>query len=386
MRRFLLLSCCLAALAVNALSAQDIVPWHVLDARSAALGGKHVALADDESVLLLNPAGLGFVPTGLTLSRVCLGLSGPIFEAAGMAIEGGTTNVLSGLSSLFDSSGRLYASADLVGPVNAVFVSKGFGVGLFNRTRTIIDASSLASIDVAAIEDIYLSVGYGHAFKLGRGMELGFGAAAKGFTTRAIGVQTDILGLSAIIQDAGSLADTAPLAVISGFSLDAGVRFSAWNGRFAMGIAGTDAFGIAWAGLAPSLNGFLADPFAAPSGNTSDILPDDISVGFLVNPPLGILDRYVTGLRLMADYSSILSLFDALPPNPILLASVGAEVTFHDILHVRAGIGEGLLAAGFGLDLTIFDLDVAMFGRELGREPGSRPVYNLTIDLSFKLF
>jgi hypothetical protein len=378
--------CALFAAASLAASAQERMPWFPLDAREAALGGRHVALADYEGVLLVNPAGLAAAPPGIVFSRASARLSGPIFDVAGMAIEGGTANILSSVGSLFDAQGRLYAAADVDGPIHFSVISKGFGFGAFNRSRAIVNASSLTNVDVRAIEDLYLLAGYGYGFKLGAGLGLEVGLAAKGFASASMPLDTDILGLMGLLQDMAGAIGTIPLSASPGFSLDAGLRFTAWNGRFALGVAGIDAFGMAWTGGSPSLLGFVADPLGALAGAAGSVLPPDLSVGVLVTPPLGILGRYVTDIRFMADYSDILSLFDAVPRNPALLASAGLEVTLHDILHVRAGIGEGLFAAGFGLDLTLFNLSMAMYGRELGLEPGSRPVYNILIDMSFELF
>jgi hypothetical protein len=378
----------LAALLLAAFpaAAQQRAAWYSPDARAAALGGHHVALADSWDVLLANPAGLGSAPSGLALPGLSLRLSGPIFDVIGMAIEGGTGNILSGVGNLFDPEGRLYAAADLGGPLSFAFVAKGFGMGFFQRTRAVVNAASLAKVSVDAIEDIGLSAGYGYKFDLGRGLGIEVGLAAKGFTSGRMGLNTDIIGLAGLVENISSLLDDTPFGNDLGFSLDAGLRFSAWNGRFALGVAGLDTFGMAWNSSYPSANAFIGSIFVPPQPPEASILPCDLSVGILVDPALGVLGRYVTNLRLMLDYSDILSLAEPIPPNPILLASAGLELTLHDILHVRAGIGQGLFAAGFGADLTLFNVDMAMFGRELGRQPGDRPVYNLIIDFGFEVF
>lgn len=60
-------------------------------------------------------------------------------------------------------------------------------------------------------------------------------------------------------------------------------------------------------------------------------------------------------------------------------------MTLHDIFHIRGGWNQGTFAAGFGMDLTLFSLDIAMFGSELGRDLGDRTEYNLMIGLNFDL-
>lgn len=47
------------------------------------------------------------------------------------------------------------------------------------------------------------------------------------------------------------------------------------------------------------------------------------------------------------------------------------------------GIKECYPSAGVGLDLSIVNLDVSIFGSELGLQPGSVPQYNMALSLSF---
>jgi hypothetical protein len=57
------------------------------------------------------------------------------------------------------------------------------------------------------------------------------------------------------------------------------------------------------------------------------------------------------------------------------------------VLHIvtlRAGIADALLSAGAGIDLSVFTLNLSIFGAELGLEPGDRPCYNLLVDFNFK--
>ena len=59
-----------------------------LSARSASIGGVHVALADDLSTVFSNPAGFRAAGPELSLTEITVGLSGPIFDLAGIIAEG----------------------------------------------------------------------------------------------------------------------------------------------------------------------------------------------------------------------------------------------------------------------------------------------------------
>jgi hypothetical protein len=86
----------------------------------------------------------------------------------------------------------------------------------------------------------------------------------------------------------------------------------------------------------------------------------------------------------MADYRDFLDLFKPIYRNPILNATLGTEVIFLDVISLRAGINETYLATGLGLDLTLFQIDLALYGKELGIDPGKRPLLNMDLSLSFQ--
>ena len=92
----------------------------------------------------------------------------------------------------------------------------------------------------------------------------------------------------------------------------------------------------------------------------------------------------VDNLTLTCDYSDILDFLNPVPRNAILKASLGLEIQMLDILYLRAGIRDALLAAGAGLKLGIFTLNLTAYGEELGLDPGVRPVYNLLVSLEFR--
>jgi hypothetical protein len=377
------LSLRLSLLAISAAAAaQGAAGWYPVDAREAALGGAHIAYADAARSLQRNPAALASAPSGLVVSETSVKLSGPVFDMIGMATAGADlTNILSGIGNLFDDSGRFYAALDLCGPLWGGFTLKGFGLNMGMRTRVTANAASLLRIGALASEDVFVSAGYGYKIKGGSGTAWELGLGLKGFADFNLGLQTNILGITSVIQDVGGLMDTLPIGSTYGVGLDAGLRFTAWNGRFALGISGIDALSHSWNWGYPSINGLVAAPL--PGESDFVLQPCNLSAGLYIDPYLGVLGRYITALRIMLDYSDIIGSFAVGARNPVLNAAAGAELVLHDILSLRAGISEGLFSAGFGLNLTIMNLDFAMYGTELGREPGTRPVYNVQLGLRF---
>ncbi|MDP3176593.1 MAG: hypothetical protein Q8M76_01735, partial [Spirochaetaceae bacterium] len=62
--------------------AQTIDGFDRLWSRDRSMGGPHVALADDSSVIVTNPAGLAIAPRKLALAELGVRASGPLFDIA----------------------------------------------------------------------------------------------------------------------------------------------------------------------------------------------------------------------------------------------------------------------------------------------------------------
>jgi hypothetical protein len=54
------------------------------------------------------------------------------------------------------------------------------------------------------------------------------------------------------------------------------------------------------------------------------------------------------------------------------------------VICLRAGIRDLYLSAGVGLDLTYLRVDLAMYGKEIGLDPGDRPLLNIALSPLFE--
>jgi hypothetical protein len=369
-----------AALSAQTESAPSVMP----DARVSALGGKHVAQSDGLSLLFSNPACFATAPGEFIVTGLSAQLSGPVFDIAGLLIKGQQMSTMA-VAGLMDPDGRLYTALDSGGPLAVGYVGKGLGLGLFNRSWATVNASSLMTVDIDAAEELLAIAGYGYRIKLSPALALDLGLSTKFFVRLEMPYPTSVLGLSAFMQDYASIFKRTGYRATTGLGLDAGMRFSILD-RYAFAVAARDAYTPTFIASIPSLEAFSADPFQIfTNASGTGIVPCNLAAGIYLDPPLGFMSRYLSSWRFMLDYDDILSLFDTQPPNPFLLASAGTELTIHDVLHLRGGWNQGSPAAGFGLDLTAFDLEVAMFGKELGYDLGERTVYNLLISVNMKL-
>jgi hypothetical protein len=366
-----------AAPAARALDAPDFS-----SPREKSMGGRHVALADDFSVLLTNPAGLASVPRRFSAGDLGIQLTGPIFDIVDLASTGMPSN--SSITDFLASHDwKLNAGFDISGPIALGYTGGGLGFGLFNKTKLLVNVASMNSISVTASEDVMLSGGYAVRLDLGKGHALDAGVSAKGFV---MGDIAKIMGIAEALE-----LKNSPSSILSnnfilttGIGLDAGLRWS-WNGRLAAGLVYRDLFSPAISTTYSSFPDFISNPSGSKLGSASyESLKGKLDFGLAWTPALGRLGEVIDSLSLAMDYKDILGLLDPVPRNAILNLSLGVETKFLQIVTLRAGIADALPSAGGSLNLGAFTLSLAAFGTELGLDPGDRPCYNLLVDFDFK--
>ena len=63
----------------------------------------------------------------------------------------------------------------------------------------------------------------------------------------------------------------------------------------------------------------------------------------------------------------------------------GVELTLLRFAALRAGLNGGYLTAGFGFDLPVFKLNLAIYTQEKGTYAGNKPFHGGVLEMSFKL-
>lgn len=370
-----------------ALTAQDTVqtidPFVLPSARMAAMGGAHAASVNGLDAIFENPAGFVSDETELGVSALVFNPSGPIFDIAGLVLDG-SGDVFAMLPNLFDANGRLYVQADVLGPLAFGYVGKGLGFGLFNRSVATVNAASLLSVTYSVSEEFLLTGGYAYRFFIGSRQKIELGLMPKGFVRASIGETISLDGIMALVNDPASIMTGSELTMTSGIGFDVGARWSI-DDAIAVALVAHDAYSPAMVTTYTSFDAFTASPQDAMVGVSEyAVVPANLSFGVGYNAPFALLDRLGAELLVLIDYVDILDLLATIPRNPILNIGLGVELQLLDILALRAGIKDALPTAGFGIDLTVLEFSLAMYGKELGIEPGARPVYNLLVALDFK--
>ncbi len=368
--------------------APDLTPPN---ARQSALGGAHVTLADDIDTLLSNPAGLAGLETQVQVAEVALHLRGPVFDITNLMVEVANSgddvlDVISGSSG--ETLNDLKAGIDLSGPVSFAFTTNGFGFGIYNWGGMAFDQQgtiSMGTLDINTYDTLLLVGGYGYRFVFSEENKimLDVGASLKGFASGEINYSDySLVFFDSTLTSGDIFLATSPFNLKTGISGDIGILFHL-GGWFKAGIVARDVITAYWT----TTYGNIGDYLNSSGGGSTDFdySLTNLCVGVMFQPPLGNFPWFISDLKIMLDYDDMLA-FTVHPEtatNPILHVGVGVEIAFLEVLSVRAGFYQGLFSAGLGIDLSIFQLNVSMFGSEQGLEPGLLPAYNVMISLKF---
>jgi hypothetical protein len=360
----------------------------IVSARTAAIGGPHVAFADDLSTLFANPAGLRAAKPQMSVAELTLGLTGPIFSVADVASkvsDGEDPAALLATERVSDLFDDLYSSVTLNGPFAFGYVGDGLGLGFFNSSGVSVSTTGTVPTVTASVEEDFVLKG-GYAFSIELPEEtrsaLDVGLMVEASIKNTIEVQeTTVDFLTKFNSPSMRVLLSQPYFMDVGLGLDVGLLYS-WNRLVAVGLVGRN---LPTFTVRNAYSSFR--DFASGGSRTVDYgyVPFDLTAGIMLTPELGDLNRYLTNLKLFLDYRDMLDfvIHPGTARNPLLHFGAGAEITVLEILSLRAGISEGYLSAGLGLDLSVCRIDFAIFGRELSDEPGERPVSTVLLGVSF---
>lgn len=348
----------------------------IVSARTMGYGGAYTALEAGFDTLTTNPAALAYVSSEWSISRIAAHVSGPLFD---MASVNQADDLTTGLLDLVGENNGLYLGAEVTGPFAFGKVDKNFGFGIFNRSIATANIPSLTKATVYTGEEFLLTGGYGLSILDKGSHSLAIGFQLKGF------VQTFLFeeGTSITVLNAFTNfnVDSIPTKLSTGFGVDAGVMYR-FLSRFSAAIVCRDLYTPVFSSEYDTFSDFSKG--SSGSTTSTDRLDSYLSAGVVYSVPLPESWATITDWNLMVDYRDFLDLLSPLYRNPVLNAAIGTELVFLDVVSLRAGIAETYLSTGLGLDLSLFTIDCAMYGSELGLDPGKRPVLNMALSVSFQ--
>lgn len=323
--------------------------------RALGMGDAYTALADDASSLSYNPAGLARVR----------GLNWRVFSVHAGASGIEAYNKIKDLNSSGDGSGladkidQLYGDHVWTGiGGESVFYMPMLAVGLYNRT------DALIKVDNPVYPQLYMEAINDYGYTAGIGVPLGPFMAA-GLNLRYIKRTGARLPLGASLLadlDMDKLKDRVT-GWGTGYAADTGVNVVLPAPFF------TATLSAVWKNMGKTV---------FKSENLTQVLPSDDN-----NITLGAALKFDTPLLSIAPAVD----FQNLNRTDIQLArklNLGIEIGL-PLVDIRGGFREGYYTAGAGVNLGLFQVDVATYGVELGAYPGQiedrRYVAEFTMEL-----
>jgi hypothetical protein len=372
----LLLILCQALLAGQRLSAWDGTFFDLLQipfsARSAALGGTHVALVDGVGTLFGNPAGFRSAEPELKVAESLVS----IYDSGPSIIN----EVLLGEPP--GSSATRRAAVDVLGPLFFGYVGNGLGFGIFNNTKVRYwtwgpypQGYSIAE------EDFVLISGYSFGIPLPAAWDstLDVGFTVPLFASARSDSTKDIRGLLTSQLTLMGLIATEPFTIATGAGIEVGTLYSLGK-VFSVGVVARN-LGIV---AQRQYDTFLSFAAAGQPAVRNVPLPMDLTVGIMWSPPVKDWIGFLDGFSLMVDYRNAIDFltYTAAATDPLLHISAGVELQLLKILYLRAGFYQMLPSFGLELDLTLFKVNLAMIGRELSTKPGGYPIFGYMLGLT----
>ena len=355
-------------------------------ARATALGGPHVAGVDDLGVLFANPAGFRSAGPQMSVAEVNVNVAGPIFDTASVVIAADSSdpavilqspNVLSLLS-------NFNALANIGGPIAFAFVGDGLGFGFYNASRiALTGVGAIPNITAALSEDIMFLGGYAVRIPFGEDSihKLDIGASLKAFVSGSVQVERSVLDLANDFDIDEDIILNEPFTLDVGVGVDLGIHYQIGD-VLSIGLVGRDLYTPISSSSYATTQDFL-DSVAA-TATSSPVAPINVAAGVQWSPPMGVQQAF-SDLNVLLTYDDIFDFW--LNPteatNPILHVGLGVEIVMLKVLSLRAGFNHGLFAAGLGLDLSVFQLNLSMFGTEQSAQPGLAPLYNVLLGIGF---
>lgn len=312
--------------------------------RPLGMGNTQVATVNDETGLVVNPAGLGKLRN----------LFGTIFDPE---LDLGSTAInmyrAKSFSNPFSLAQVLPSAATSVGDyyhargqIFPSFVAKNFGIGILAKYDLNAVADSATSVNTFYRDDMSLLLGYNFRFWDGR-IKLGF----VGKVISRIEMNDPAIDPTGSLDNA-SLAAQDKMKQGLGIGADVGLLLAApWNNLPTLGIVVRDVGGTKY-------DKTYFSRLSTPS--IPDSTPQDLDVG----GSFQIIHKPNLRSLWSLEYKGVLTAKDETDKQKLYHA--GVEVNFGDVFFVRAGYNQRYITGGFELASERFQFQIATYGEEIG--------------------
>ncbi len=371
-----------------------------LNVRELGMGGSHLNDYSDVYTMQRNPAGLAFAKNSFMMLPIQMNLGGPLDDIYNMTVpyaegkkEFKQEDLISDLSNMISKNG-LNMGLGMGLPLSFAFISGGFGMGLFEDFYMDIDAPSLTMAKVESGVKTSAIIGFAKSFGFSNVLDFSAGITAVPYIKLPmVSYQGSMMDLMTALTSGNNdgmdkLMKKVDVSSRAGLSVNLGAQLRAFS-IVEASIVVEDLVNVEMPGskLGMSdvtddfqnllkLTDFAFDEAKPTTANTK------IKVGLAAQIPFisDITFGLISSARVFIDHNDFLALTDpTVVVNPVLGLNMGAEVVLFKTVSARFGINQGYFSAGAGLKLACFQFDAAVYGKELGTEPGAKPQLNVAL-------
>ncbi|MDR0450555.1 MAG: hypothetical protein LBH26_04745, partial [Treponema sp.] len=351
---------------------EDMAPLTVTSTRNAARGGPHVAYTDDVHSLFVNPAALQKA-NQWSFFELSPALVGPLFEIVDIATSSDPGKALGELAR--DQNGKIPLGLELRGPVSFAYTANGLGFGVWEQISV---DTRIRGVDIQATAMADFILNYGMSFRL---LDLSYHQLDAGFVVKPFlrgMAYKEMSGLD-LVDNSDLLLEDFTIPIIMGAGFDLGFMYRFYD-DLALGLTIGDVF----------TGGRAVGSAMGSTPDTFYRVPMSLNMGLAYTFKLGRVWKGAPSLlqssyaAFMFDWRNLNEAYqydDYTKRNPSLNLGIGLELGFFDFVKIRMGLNEMLPTFGIGLEPGPFQFNFAMYGKELGNEPGrfSTYVYDFSI-------
>ncbi len=313
--------------------------------RTLGMGDTGIAVVNDETALLINPAGLGklrdfygtILDPELELSYSSGGFYGTNPLTAPTTVEGVRGALATKPETYYYAKMQLFPS----------FVARNFGIGIHAKQYLAAKLNDDGTISAEQVDDMALVMGYNLRFFDGR---VKLGMAGKVISRQQV---SEVALDPALDLSNSELALTGQYREGLGLGVDAGLLLTAaWKYLPTLAVVARD------------LGGTRFDLQSGVRGPATDVRPLELKQD--VDVALAMFPIHTNTVRSAwtVEYRNLLTNQDETNKNKFIHA--GFEVNLADRFFLRAGYNQGYWTAGAESATENFQIQVATYGEEVG--------------------
>lgn len=331
--------------------------------RYQGMGGASVAVANDETALLINPAGLGKLRDDYgTVLDPEMEINSKGITAYNSKAYTDPYKINEVLPTMASNIGDYYSSR---GQMMPSFVAKNFGIALLQKYELSARATSATAVDTFYRDDMALLMGYN--------IRLFEGRIKLGVTGKMISrIEVNEVGLDPTQNlNIKSLGTAGFAKAGTGFGFDAGLLIAApWKWLPTIGAVYRDVGGMS----------FNQSTMKRLSTSTSD--PDPVKADLDVGLALFPIQSNNVRSTFSLEYRGIMTQADQ--DDKAKLMHAGYELNYADVFFFRAGYHQRYLTSGIELSSERFQFQLSTYGEEIGTRTSPKEDRRWALKLSFR--